>query len=392
MNWVHLRENEERSELEDSSAFRERRNSFTDGNSESTSTFSSNVGLLPKMSTFNNKCWKIGLSTLSLLCLVSLFISFYLLHAHLKQDRRNNKETLSEKLTSQDLPGHVAGELQTLRAQVTAQSGELEELRASVLRLQKITSRNISLVPQQRPQGTVAPVSAELAALWARVARLDGQVAEQNRRCAELLNSTEKIRGSSLNPATVPVPGLGPPGPKGDTGDRGPAGNDGQRGLPGPMGPSGMKGKLGPRGDMGRPGYAGIQGPMGYRGTDGDPGPRGEKGEKGAAASSMAGSSLIRLAGGPRDNEGRLEVFYNGEWGTVCGTEWDEQDAGVLCHMLGYRYGIPVYGAYYGQGGGKILMAGVKCNGMENSIFKCVFHRWGTHDCNHTDDAGVQCI
>uniref|UniRef100_A0A8C4Q073 Uncharacterized protein n=1 Tax=Eptatretus burgeri TaxID=7764 RepID=A0A8C4Q073_EPTBU len=285
MNWIRLRESqsEERSELQDSSALEERSNSLTDGYSETTSVFSSNAVRLRKMSIFPNNCWKIILATLSLLCLVSLFIGFYLLHAHLTQDRRDNKETFTDRFTSHDLPVSMAGELEALRAQVTAQSGNLEELRASVLRLQMMASGNISLVPQERPQGTGTSVSAELAALSARVTRLDGQLAEQNNLCAELQNATEKIRVWNRNPGTVPVQVRGPPGPKGDTGDHGPAGNDGQRGLPGPVGPRGMKGNLGPRGDMGRLGYSGIRGPMGYPGADGDPGPRGEKGEKGQA-------------------------------------------------------------------------------------------------------------
>jgi len=47
----------------------------------------------------------------------------------------------------------------------------------------------------------------------------------------------------------------------------------------------------------------------------------------------------VRLAGDNRSqNAGRLEIYYNATWGTVCNRGFDHTDAQVACSMLGYGY------------------------------------------------------
>ena len=48
----------------------------------------------------------------------------------------------------------------------------------------------------------------------------------------------------------------------------------------------------------------------------------------------------VRLVDGPSAREGRLEVYYNSSWGTVCDDGFTKETARVVCYILGYGYVI----------------------------------------------------
>ena len=102
---------------------------------------------------------------------------------------------------------------------------------------------------------------------------------------------------------------------------------------------------------------------------------------------------LVRLVGGSSYNEGRVEVNYNGEWGTVCDDGWDDTDAGVVCRQLGFgSSGAAITSAGFGQGSGSILLDAVACIGSESTLASCDHLGIGvTRSCSHSEDAGVRC-
>ncbi|GAA6110577.1 lysyl oxidase homolog 3B isoform X4 [Tachysurus ichikawai] len=101
----------------------------------------------------------------------------------------------------------------------------------------------------------------------------------------------------------------------------------------------------------------------------------------------------FRLTGHPRKhNEGRIEVFYKGEWGTICDDDFSLANAHVLCRQLGFVSATGwAHSAKYGKGTGKIWLDNVQCSGSERSISVCKSRGWGNSDCTHDEDAGVIC-
>ena len=87
-----------------------------------------------------------------------------------------------------------------------------------------------------------------------------------------------------------------------------------------------------------------------------------------------------------------MEVYHNGEWGTVCDDGWDLNDAQVVCSELGLSPVIAIrHNASYGQGGGQIWLDHLNCVGTEWTIRMCPHRGWGDSKCSHSKDAGVQC-
>ena len=97
----------------------------------------------------------------------------------------------------------------------------------------------------------------------------------------------------------------------------------------------------------------------------------------------------VRLVDGTGPHEGRVEIFYNNTWGTVCDNHWSLNDGLVVCRQLGYPGVLSVYKrAHFGEGTGPILFDNLRCKGTESNLTQCPN---GEVNCDHSEDAGVTC-
>jgi len=100
----------------------------------------------------------------------------------------------------------------------------------------------------------------------------------------------------------------------------------------------------------------------------------------------------VRLVSNASGIQGRLEVYYAGQWGTVCDDRFEDIDAQVVCRQLGLYGGRVERTSLYGPGNsGMIWLDEVACNGQESRIQDCSHNGWGVHNCDHGEDVGLTC-
>ena len=89
-----------------------------------------------------------------------------------------------------------------------------------------------------------------------------------------------------------------------------------------------------------------------------------------------------------------MEVYINGEWGTVCAYSWDPLDSKVVCQQLGYKGVNHTYSNTsqhnFGAGTGWSWLSALQCTGSEVNILQCPHYGVGA-GCPHYYDVGVVC-
>ena len=93
------------------------------------------------------------------------------------------------------------------------------------------------------------------------------------------------------------------------------------------------------------------------------------------------------------EGQGLLEIYYDGEWGTVCDTGFDMREASIVCRQLGYK-AVDTFTsvAERGDSDSKVWLSGLECDGTENSLADCNGSPWGETGCAHELDVSVNCV
>lgn len=122
---------------------------------------------------------------------------------------------------------------------------------------------------------------------------------------------------------------------------------------------------------------------------------RGQSRKKKKKKEKPPGNGSVRLMRQGRlgRGRGRVEVFIDGEWGTVCDDGWSLPAAAVVCRQLGFPFVLrATKKAEFGAGTSlRILLDDVQCSGQERTLLECSHAGVGTHNCSHEEDAGVVC-
>ncbi len=45
----------------------------------------------------------------------------------------------------------------------------------------------------------------------------------------------------------------------------------------------------------------------------------------------------LRLVGGPSPSEGRVEMCWDGTWGSICRSSWYSEETAIACEQLGFQ-------------------------------------------------------
>ena len=106
----------------------------------------------------------------------------------------------------------------------------------------------------------------------------------------------------------------------------------------------------------------------------------------------------IKLVGGSDERTGRVAIRHRGIWGTICDDHFGDNEAKVVCRMLGFPTAdanvLNTFTDHHGKG--PIWIALKKedgCDGNESHLDQCKQSYLWEHDytCNHIEDAVVTC-
>ncbi|XP_072102353.1 scavenger receptor cysteine-rich type 1 protein M130-like [Mobula birostris] len=100
------------------------------------------------------------------------------------------------------------------------------------------------------------------------------------------------------------------------------------------------------------------------------------------------GAMRLRLTNGTTRCSGRVEIWHNGTWGTVCKKGWGPKEEEVVCRHLGCGFGGGrVQHSFTALSTSSTQVWHVDCSGTESSLWHCDLKQ----DCGFRRDAELAC-
>ena len=105
----------------------------------------------------------------------------------------------------------------------------------------------------------------------------------------------------------------------------------------------------------------------------------------------------VRLSDGMSPNQGRVEVFVENKWQSLCDFPWKIKEATVVCRMLGFSFASAAAPASaFGIGNVPMWLHEFDCDGSERQLLECPMDtRYSSavlsYFCDSDSQAGVVC-
>ena len=96
------------------------------------------------------------------------------------------------------------------------------------------------------------------------------------------------------------------------------------------------------------------------------------------------------MTGGATIYEGQVEVFINGQWGTVCGDGIGTSEAETLCQSLGFGPFQSIMKNFTSSTGVPVLVSDLICSEYYDHFLKCTFNQ-SSPECSSLSNLGLKC-
>ncbi|XP_053383169.1 scavenger receptor class A member 5-like [Mercenaria mercenaria] len=99
----------------------------------------------------------------------------------------------------------------------------------------------------------------------------------------------------------------------------------------------------------------------------------------------------MRLIDGTGADDGRIELYIDGRWGTIDKGSVEKYDAQTICRTHGASLAMYFDTAIYGEGTGPMLVININCKEEKDTIYRCSLKAPNRRSSSHRYDLSIAC-